>query len=88
MINYAKTKSDATAKLDGTYHEQKRKRDELAQKKLEEEREKKKQKSEKKKKKKGKKSSGIVPIIPNNILFLENLGDKITKEALELLFQK
>ena len=83
-ITYAKAKSDAIAKLDGTFNEQKRRREE----------DKKRQDAEPKKQKKDTKAQPKKQLAmvtdPNKILFIENLPDKVYDhpEMLEIVFAK
>eukprot|EP01027_Heterolobosea_sp_BB2_P007613 GEZU01011312.1.p1 GENE.GEZU01011312.1~~GEZU01011312.1.p1 ORF type:complete len:236 (-),score=85.08 GEZU01011312.1:173-880(-) len=103
VVEYAKSKSDAHAKLDGTYPEQKRKRDEMKQKQANEPGQKKARETAKAgaatqdqaKRKPGPprnppiKPEGAAPVLPNKVLFVQNLPATETgnQKMLEMLFQ-
>eukprot|EP00833_Pecoramyces_ruminatium_P008298 jgi/Orpsp1_1/1182330/evm.model.c7180000080850.1 len=81
-IQYARIDSDIIAKMEGTYEQQKRKREEEKERKL---------KEAKKPKEAPAVKPTIAPIvyeIPNNILFIQNLPSDVTKQSVSSLFQQ
>lgn len=87
-IEYAKRKFDAIAKLDGSYFEQKRQRDQEKQaiEKLKETG--RKEIDRKEKGDKGAlKSKDTIPVLPNKILFLQNLLTETSESMLAMLFK-
>jgi RNA recognition motif-containing protein len=81
-IQYARIDSDIIAKMEGTYEQQKRKREEEKERRL---------KEAKKPKETPAAQPAAVPIvyeIPNNILFIQNLPEDVTKQSVSQLFQQ
>ncbi|ORX50407.1 hypothetical protein BCR36DRAFT_583535 [Piromyces finnis] len=81
-IQYARIDSDIIAKMEGTYEQQKRKREEEKERRL---------KEAKKPKEAPVVQPSVVPIvyeIPNNILFIQNLPEDVTKQSVSSLFQQ
>jgi len=82
-IQYARIDSDIIAKMEGTYEQQKRKREEEKERRLKE--------AKKPKESPEVKPQVVVPIVyevPNNILFIQNLPSDVTKQSVSLLFQQ
>jgi U2 small nuclear ribonucleoprotein B'' len=88
-ISYAKKTSDAHAKLDGSYVDQKKKRDEIKRQTEKKRKENPNQENEKKKKKKKTEVQELAE--PNKILFIENIPENVGKgkdsKILDILFQ-
>jgi len=81
-IQYARIDSDIIAKMEGTYEQQKRKREEEREIRLQE---------AKKQKETPAVQPAVVPVvyeIPNNILFIQNLPEDVTKQSVSSLFQQ
>lgn len=81
-IQYARIDSDIIAKMEGTYEQQKRKREEEKERRL---------KEAKKPKETPAVAPAVVPVVyevPNNILFIQNLPSDVTKQSVSSLFQQ
>jgi len=93
-IQFAKSKSDVIAKMDGSYFEEKIKRDKLKTKeenqKKKEEKKKKTEKSKQEENPSAQPSTNLQPKLlpPNSILFVENLPDGCTEMMIQMLFQQ
>eukprot|EP00299_Pterocystis_sp_00344_P009516 c4031_g1_i1.p1 GENE.c4031_g1_i1~~c4031_g1_i1.p1 ORF type:complete len:230 (-),score=42.65 c4031_g1_i1:16-705(-) len=86
VIQYAKSKSDAVAKRDGTFVPRERQLDSKRKRELEEASKKKKKEKKPKAEVRPRPQVSNAPALPTNVLFLENLPEQCTVQMLEMLF--